>query len=89
MKSTEPHTQIAIEQAVAQLGPAVSRCLMKGIGGDASRSELDKLSDPLKKLVTSHVAAPSWLEAALLDPLFPGTRLSLEEKTRFLKKIIR
>jgi len=62
---------------------------MRGIGGDASRSELDKLSDPLKKLVTSHVAAPRWLEAALLDPQFPSTRISPEEKLRFLKKILR
>jgi hypothetical protein len=62
---------------------------MRNIGGNASRSELDKLSEPLKKLVSQHPLAQSWLEAALLDPSFPGSRISREDRGRFLKKVIR
>lgn len=62
---------------------------MHNIGGNASRSELDKLSDPLKKLVVQHPRAKQWLEAALLDPTFPSTQVSADDKSMFLKKVIK
>ena len=71
------------------LGPLIARSLMQNIGGNASRSELDKLSDPLKKLVVNQVHSQRWLEAALFDDSFPSTQVSREEKTMFLKKIIK
>lgn len=62
---------------------------MSNIGGNASRSELDKLSDPLKKLVVQHHRAQQWLESALCDPSFPSTQVSQGDKSMFLKKIIK
>lgn len=53
------------------------------------RSELDKLSDPLKKLVVQHVSARQWLEAAVFDVDFPSDNVSPADKTMFIKKVIR
>ncbi len=74
---------------MGHLGPLISRSLIQNVGGNASRSELDKLSDPLKKLVAQHVRARVWLEQALADPSFPSSRVTAQEKAIFLKKIIR
>lgn len=71
------------------LGPLIAQSLMQNIGGNASRSELDKLSDPLKKLIANQVHAQQWIEAALFKEDFPGNKcVSAEEKTLFLRKIV-
>ncbi|KAI1781451.1 ARM repeat-containing protein [Hypoxylon cercidicola] len=88
LKTDNPDTQSIINNAMTYLGPQLSRSLIQNIGGRASRSELDKLSDPLKKLVTQHVNARQWLEAALQDPAFPSDKVLPEDKILFLKKII-
>lgn len=88
LKGSDPNIQAAIDGAMGHLGPIVSHSLVQNIGGNASRSELDKLSDPLKKLVVQHVHARQWLEAALNDPSFPSDKVSSNDKGLFLKKII-
>ena len=70
------------------LGPLIAQTLIQNIGGNAARSELDKLSDPLKKLVTSQVRSKQWLEQALFDQNFPSQQVTNEDKSTFLKKII-
>lgn len=80
---------MAIENAITHLGPVLSHTLIQNIGGRASRSELDKLSDPLKKLVVQHAHAKQWLEAALNDASFPSDKVSQDDKAMFLKKVIR
>ncbi len=69
--------------------PLVTQALIRNIGGNASRSELDKLSEPLKKLIVQRVQAQAWLERALGDPSFPSSMVSVEEKALFVKKLIR
>jgi len=71
------------------VGPMLSQSLVRNIGGNASRSELDKLSDPLKKLVTKHIKAQSWLEQALNDASFPSSKVTPADKAAFLKKVIK
>ncbi|KAF2965766.1 hypothetical protein GQX73_g7790 [Xylaria multiplex] len=87
-KSDEPNVQITLNDAMAHFGPLLSQSLMQNIGGRASRSDLDKLSDPLKKLIFQHVHASKWLEAALNDPSFPSDKVSSEDKALFLKKLV-
>lgn len=89
LRSEDPVVQASVSGAMAHLGPLVSRSLMRNIGGDAMRSELDKLSEPLKKLVVQQPKAQAWLEAALLAEDFPSDKVSVGEKRRFLKKIIK
>jgi hypothetical protein len=81
--------QTAIDGAMARLGPIISKALICNIGGDAARSELDKLSEPLKKLVSQQRKAQVWLEAALFDEDFPSQRISNDDKTKFIKRIVR
>ncbi|KAI0542395.1 armadillo-type protein [Xylaria digitata] len=87
-KSDEPNVQITLNDAMSHFGPRLSQSLVQNIGGRASRSDLDKLSDPLKKLIFQHVHASKWLEAALNDPSFPSDKVSSEDKALFLKKLI-
>lgn len=74
---------------MAALGPLLCQSLARNIGGNASRSELDKLSEPLKKLFNRHPKAKQWLEAGLNDPSFPSTKVSQSEKAVFVKKVAR
>lgn len=71
------------------LGPILAQSLVRNIGGNASRSELDKLSEPTKKLVSRFAAAKSWLEAGLNHPSFPSDKVSTQQKAMFVKKLLR
>ena len=89
---------------MSHLGPLVARALVRGVGGRAARSELDKLCEPLKKLVTSHVDAQGWLMAAVLDDGaggdqeggggggedgFPGReRVGREERVGWVRRVV-
>lgn len=74
---------------MTHLGPLLAASLIRNVGGNAARSELDRISEPLKKLVTQHVKAKLWLEQALADASFPSSRVTPEEKSMFLKKVLR
>ncbi|KXJ94562.1 armadillo-type protein [Microdochium bolleyi] len=87
-KATDPNIQASLTSALNHVGPVLCQALMQNIGGNAARSELDKLCDPIKKLVTCSVHARQWLEAALADPSFPSDKVSAKEKDLFVKKII-
>ncbi|GAP86497.1 putative ARM repeat-containing protein [Rosellinia necatrix] len=87
-KSDDPNAQIVLNDAMSHFGPRLSQSLMQNIGGRAARSDLDKLSDPLKKLIVQHVHASKWLEAALNDPSFPSDKVSPQEKALFVKKLV-
>ncbi|KAI0874727.1 armadillo-type protein [Hypoxylon argillaceum] len=87
-KSDDPSVQTTLDDAMSHFGPQLSQSLIQNIGGRASRSDLDKLSDPLKKLVVQHAHASKWLEAALNDPSFPSDKVSTEDKSLFLKRVV-
>jgi len=84
-----PALEESLSNAMDHLGPMVAQVLIQNLGGNASRSELDKLCDPLKKLVVKHIHAQHWLERALADPSFPSDKVSAAQKSAFLKKIMR
>ncbi|KAI1213410.1 ARM repeat-containing protein [Annulohypoxylon truncatum] len=88
LTTDDQNTQNIVNNAITYLGPKLAESLIQNIGGKAARSELDKLSDPLKKLVVQHAQSRQWLEAALQDPAFPSDKVSVEDKELFLKKVI-
>ncbi|KAK2000503.1 hypothetical protein LX36DRAFT_654334 [Colletotrichum falcatum] len=88
MKPTDQGVRETIDHAITQLGPLLAQSIIRNIGGNASRSELDRLSEPLKKMVNHHAKARIWLEQALYDSSFTGQQLSGDEKALFLRKII-
>ncbi|KAG6030374.1 hypothetical protein E4U41_000118 [Claviceps citrina] len=88
LKNCEPDVQEAAKQAMETLGPLVARSLARNVGGHASRSELDRLSEPIKKLINRHPMAGQWLEAGLCHESFPSDRVTLEQKSLFVKKLV-
>ncbi|KXX78656.1 Importin-13 [Madurella mycetomatis] len=90
--SSDPPSSPSLEQtltnAMSHLGPLLARSLVYNVGGNAARSELDKLCEPLKKLVTQQVGAQAWLERALFEEGFPGQRVSGEERAVWLRKVV-
>ena len=79
----------AIRQVVEHLGPSLAEALIFGIGGNAARSEIDLLTEPLKKLVVRQPSAKTWLEAALVSDRFPSIKVGRTDKRIFLQKVIR
>lgn len=70
-------------------GPLLAQALVYNVGGNGARSELEKVADPLKKLIISQVRAKLWLESALFHENFPNDKVSSNEKRVFLQKIIK
>lgn len=72
-----------------QLGPLIANALIYNISGNAARSELDKICDPLKKLIIRHVAAKAWLRNALSSESFTSNKVSENDKNVFFQKIMK
>ena len=71
------------------LGPMLCQALAKNIGGHASRSELGKLSEPIKKLVSCYPQSREWLDSAFGSLEADGSNTTAAERSLFVKKIIR
>lgn len=67
----------------------IAAAMVYNISGNAARSELDKVCDPLRKLVVRHLAAKSWIQAALFSDNFASDRVKDTEKTAFLQKLVK
>ena len=71
-----------------QYGPQLCHLLVRRIGGEAARSELDILSEPLKKLIFAQPQAKMWLSNALSSEDFPSQKVGPSEKRMWLQKIM-
>lgn len=67
----------------------LAQALVYNIGGYAARSEVDKLADPLKKLMFRQAHAKKWFEGALMADNFPSDKVSASDKKVFLQKIVK
>ena len=72
-----------------QYGPQLCHFLIRNIGGEAARSELDVLAEPLKKLISAQPQAKMWLSNALGSEDFPSQKVGSTEKRMWLQKIIK
>lgn len=89
LSNLSPPLQTSIDEILAHFGPLLAEALVYNITGNAARSELDKVSDPLKKLVVRQVKSKSWLENALFRNDPQGGALKEGDKRAFLQRIIR
>lgn len=89
LRPSDQDLQPLLNAAVSTLGPFLCQSLARNIGGNASRSELDRLSEPLKKLVSRHAKSKDWLQTALNDNSFPSDKVTQEQKNMFVKKLVR
>ncbi|KAL7808448.1 armadillo-type protein [Trichoderma gracile] len=87
-RADEPELQETFKRAMDMLGPLLAQSLARNIGGNALRSELDRLCEPLRKLVSRYPAAKEWLQSGLDHPSFPSQKVDAEQKSLFVKKII-
>ncbi|KID69796.1 importin 13, partial [Metarhizium hybridum] len=88
LKGGHPEASDAAEQAMGTLGPLLARSLARNIGGRASRSELDRLSEPIKRLVNCYPLAKEWLQSGLGHTSFPSSKVTEEQKALFVKKVV-
>ena len=78
-----------VDAAMQTHGPNLARVLMRGIGGEAARSELDNLSEPLKKMVYKQPRAKQWLTNALASDDFSSRVVSDVDKRVWLQKVVK
>lgn len=71
-----------------EYGPQLCHALIRNIGGEAARSELDILSLPLKKLVFAQPQAKQWLSDALGSTSFVSDKVDSTGKRLWLQKIM-
>lgn len=71
-----------------QYGPQLCYILVRSVAGEAARSELEVLAEPLKKLIFAQPQAKMWLSNALSSEDFPSQKVGLTEKRVWLQKII-
>lgn len=72
-----------------EYGPQLSHAVIMGVGGQALRSDLDTLAEPLKALVTCQPKAKTWLTDALSSETFPSKNVGPTEKRMWLQKILK
>lgn len=72
-----------------EYGPQLSHAVIMGVGGQALRSDLDTLAEPLKALVTGQPKAKTWLADALSGENFPSKNVGPTEKRIWLQKILK
>ena len=80
---------MSIEVAMKQYGPRLCHILVRQIGGEAARSELDVFAEPLKRLVVAQLHAKQWLASALDSDGFPSKKIGPTEKRMWLQKIMK
>ncbi|KAF3283873.1 hypothetical protein TWF970_001044 [Orbilia oligospora] len=81
--------KMMIEMILQQTGELLAKNLVMAIGGGAARSELDNVTEPLKKMVFKQLHARKWLENSMFSngDAFPSQKISVEDKSMFLKKL--
>ena len=81
--------QAKLTIVLQEYGPQLAHILVRSIAGEAARSELDVLAEPLKKLVFAQPRARAWLQDALMSDTFPSSKVSESEKRVWLQRIMR
>lgn len=88
--SLQPDLGAIHDQTIDALGPKVCKAIIFQIGGNAERSQLGTLAEPLKKLVFHRsLQAKRWIHQALSDPYFPSEKVNDDDKRLWLQKIMK
>ena len=76
-----------LDQLMIRYGPELAKCLMFQIGGDAQRSELDFVCEPLKLLLLHQPSAKMWLQQGLANDAFPNPSITPDDRVRYLRQL--
>lgn len=80
--------QAYLDQLCQGIGPLLAASLINQIGGNASRSELDFLAEPLMKMIFREPMAKKWIETAIFSPTFPSGRANEADKRKFISQLL-
>lgn len=83
------NVEIMMRNAMDEYGPKLSYALVRNIGGEAARSELDTLANPLKNLTSAQPKAKAWLSDALFSDTFPSRNVGPADKRMWIQKIMK
>lgn len=80
--------QSMVDSVLERYGPQAALVIIHNISGEAARSELETLADPLKKMVFAQPKAKQWLSDALYSKTFPSSKVGDVEKRTFLQQVM-
>ncbi|KAL8985229.1 MAG: hypothetical protein Q9205_001008 [Flavoplaca limonia] len=66
----------------------VTQAIIKNIGGDAIRSELENWASPLRQMVSTQIRSKQWIKEALFSNSFPSYKVGDTEKKQFLEQVM-
>ena len=67
----------------------MTQIIVYDIAGDVPRSEIEALSEPLRKLAFAQSRAKQWISDALFSSTFPSSKITEAEKRVWLQQIIK
>ncbi|KAI9669603.1 MAG: hypothetical protein M1831_007299 [Alyxoria varia] len=88
VQNSTPDVEKKVSEIVDSFGEKITTCLINCFGGDASRSELDRLSTPFRELVGRYPTARTWIERALAAPEFPSQGVENKDKRMFAQQVL-
>ncbi|KAL8692278.1 MAG: hypothetical protein Q9218_002671 [Villophora microphyllina] len=78
-----------VDWVLEQFGPQVVQVIVHNISGEAARSELETLADPLRKIVVDQARAKQWIWDALFSSSFPSSKVSEADKRVWLQQVMK
>lgn len=85
--ATTPDVQQSMTQVLDAYGPRLAAALMRQFGGQAMRSDLEFLCEPLKALLLHQRQSQSWLQDGLASIIPANQAMGSEEKSKFLRQL--
>ncbi|KAI4254377.1 MAG: hypothetical protein LQ352_003137 [Teloschistes flavicans] len=78
-----------VDWILEQYGRQVIQVIVYNISGEAARSELETLADPLRKMVVDQARAKQWISDALFSSSFPSLKVGEAEKRIWLQQVMK
>ncbi|QDS70297.1 hypothetical protein FKW77_008081 [Venturia effusa] len=82
-QSSSPH----LDEVVTYFGPLLAHNLINQVSGNATRTDLDWFTEPLRSFIRRDVQTKKWIEMALTSSDFPAPNVSMEIRRKFLKSL--
>ncbi|KAL8710953.1 MAG: hypothetical protein Q9220_004552 [cf. Caloplaca sp. 1 TL-2023] len=83
------HVHSMVSDILEQYGPQATAAIVNNIAGEAARSELERLAEPLRKMVFAQPKAKQWLSSALFSNAFPSSKVGSAEKKFWLQQVMK
>ncbi|KAE9984149.1 hypothetical protein EG327_005230 [Venturia inaequalis] len=82
-KTTSPH----LDEVITYFGPTLAHNLINQVSGNATRTDLDWFTEPLRSFIRRDVQTKKWIEAALTAADFPAPNVGMDVRRKFLKAL--